>query len=311
MDWKQLLASTTRSVDEELRLRNAYLAVENRILRHQITGRVQLTDAERKTLAEMGHKLGKKALEEIATIAEPETILAWHRTRLPQTDASTPPRKSVGRPRIDPVMEALVVRMARENRAWGYDRIVGALHNLGYTMSDQTVGNILKRHGIPPAPERKKSMTWREFIRLHMDVLVATHFFTSEVWTWWRLVIFALPSFRPFGRCPLHLAAMTALFNALRRWSIPPQPSAWRVAVARWIHTVLEQGMSLLLQRGERVRRPVGSAYPTPTSQKHFLQSRGLGVLLPVVSHCQIRDGPLRRQQRLGRLLMDTNHEAA
>ena len=79
MDWKQLLASTTRSVDEELRLRNAYLAEENRILRHQITGRVQLTDAERKTLAEMGHKLGKKALEEIATIAQPETMvtIAW------------------------------------------------------------------------------------------------------------------------------------------------------------------------------------------------------------------------------------------
>jgi len=103
MDWKQLLASTTRSVDEELRLRNAYLAVENRLLRHHITGRVQLTDAERKTLAEMGQKLGKKALAEIATIAQPETILAWHRTRLPQTDDSAPPRKSVGRPRIDPV----------------------------------------------------------------------------------------------------------------------------------------------------------------------------------------------------------------
>ena len=76
MDWEQLLASTTRSVDEELRLRNAYLAVENRLLRHHITGRVQLTDAERKTLAEMGQKLGKKVLEEIGTIAQPETILA-------------------------------------------------------------------------------------------------------------------------------------------------------------------------------------------------------------------------------------------
>jgi hypothetical protein len=292
-------------------LRNEYLASENRILRQQIKGRIQLRDGDRQALAKSGQKLGKQALGEIATIATPETILAWYRKFVIQKGDGSKAHKVLGRPRVAQELEALVVRMAQENRSWGYDRIVGALHNLGYTMSDQTVGNILKRHGIPPAPERKKSMTWREFIRLHMDVLVATHFFTSEVWTWWRLVIFALPSFRPFGRCPLHLAAMTALFNALRRWSIPPQPSAWRVAVARWIHTVLEQGMSLLLQRGERVRRPVGSAYPTPTSQKHFLQSRGLGVLLPVVSHCQIRDGPLRRQQRLGRLLMDTNHEAA
>ena len=79
MDWKQLLASTTRSVDEELRLRNAYLAEENRIARHQITGRVQLTDAERKTLAEIGKKLGKRALAEVATIVQPDTILVWHR----------------------------------------------------------------------------------------------------------------------------------------------------------------------------------------------------------------------------------------
>ena len=88
MDWKQLLASTTRSVDEELRLRNTYLAMGNRLLRTQITGRVQLTDAEHKTLAEMGQKLGKKVLEEIGTIAQPETILAWHRTRFPQTAAA-------------------------------------------------------------------------------------------------------------------------------------------------------------------------------------------------------------------------------
>ena len=99
MDWKQLLASTTRSLDEELRLRNAYLGAENLLLRNQITGRVQLTDAERKTLAEIGQKLGKKALEEIATIAQPDTILARHHTRMAPTDDSAPPRKSVGRPR--------------------------------------------------------------------------------------------------------------------------------------------------------------------------------------------------------------------
>jgi putative transposase len=82
----------------------------------------------------------------------------------------------------------LVVRLAQENRSWGYDRIVGALANLGYTISDQMVENILKRHGLPPAPERKTTTTWEEFIRTHMDVLVATDFFTAEVWTWGGLV---------------------------------------------------------------------------------------------------------------------------
>jgi hypothetical protein len=98
-----------------------------------------------------------------------------------QQGVSAPQRRSVGRPRIAKELEDLVVRMARENRSWGYDRIVGALAHLGYTVSDQTVGNILKRHGTPPAPERKETTTWKEFIRMHMDVLVATDFFTAEV----------------------------------------------------------------------------------------------------------------------------------
>jgi transposase len=82
---------------------------------------------------------------------------------------------------MDAELEALVVRMAQENRSWGYNRIVGALKHLGYTISDQTVGNVLKRHGIPSAPERKKTATWKECIRMHMEVLVATDFFTTEV----------------------------------------------------------------------------------------------------------------------------------
>src|SRR2546426_3766802 len=148
MHWKQLLASITGSVEEELRLRNAYLTAENRIVRNQIKGRVSLTNAERTTLAEMGQKLGKKALAEVATLAQPDTILAWHRTLVDQP-VDTLPCTSVGRPRISQEIEDLVVRMAREHRSWGYDRIAGAVANLGYRLSDQTVGNMLKRHGIP------------------------------------------------------------------------------------------------------------------------------------------------------------------
>src|SRR5205085_4478922 len=75
MDWKHLLAYITGTVDQELLLRNAYLVTENRILRHQIKGRVRLSDGERKALAEIGQKLGKQALEEIANIVKPETML--------------------------------------------------------------------------------------------------------------------------------------------------------------------------------------------------------------------------------------------
>jgi putative transposase len=220
MRWKQLLASITRSVDEELRLRNAYLAAENRILRNHIKGRVPLTDAERKTLAEMGQKLGKKALDEVATIAQPDTILAWHRTLMAQTCDRSPPRNPVGRPRMDQELEALVVRMARENRSWGYDRMVGAVANLGYRISDQTVGNILKRHDIPPAPERMKTLTWREFICMHMAVLGATEFFSSAVWSWLRLLVSSVLSFLHVGLRKGYAAGMTCLCYRGRIWPL-------------------------------------------------------------------------------------------
>jgi hypothetical protein len=77
--WKTLLAYITGTVDQELLLRNEYLVTENRILRHRITGRVRLSDGERRTLAEIGKQLGKQALAEAPTMVKPDTILAWHR----------------------------------------------------------------------------------------------------------------------------------------------------------------------------------------------------------------------------------------
>ena len=209
MDWKTLLAYITGAIDQELLLRNEYLMTENRMLRNQIKGRVRLSDGERKTLADIGQKLGKQALEEVAKIVKPDTILGWHRQLVAQKLDGSHQRKGPGRPTIDQELEALVVRMARENRSWGYDRIVGALANLGHTISDQTVGNILKRHGLPPAPERKITMTWKEFIRTHMEVLVATDFFTAEVWTLGGLVTYYVLFFIHLGSRKVEIAGMT------------------------------------------------------------------------------------------------------
>jgi hypothetical protein len=159
MDWKQLLASITRSVDEELCLCNAYLVTENRLLLQQITGRVPLSDGDRLALAEIGQKLGRTALEEIATIAKPGAILAWHRKRVAQPCDGTQPRTSLGRPRIDKELENLVVRMARENRSWGYDRIVGALANLGYRLATRRwamSSSVMGFRQLPPARRRPR-----------------------------------------------------------------------------------------------------------------------------------------------------------
>ena len=135
------------------------------------------------TLAEIAHRLGRKALEEVAGAAQPDTILGWYRKLIAKKFDGSRFRQRVGRPRIAEEIERLVVRMAKENPSWGYDRIVGALANLGHRLSDQTVGNVLRRHGLSPAPKRKQTVSWKDFIRSHREVLVGMDFFTAEVLT--------------------------------------------------------------------------------------------------------------------------------
>jgi putative transposase len=183
MDWARILAYVTGTVDQELLARNEYLAAENRILKAQLKGRLKLSDAERATLGEIGHRLGRSLLAEVATVAKPDTILAWYRRLVARKFDGSKGRRGPGRPRIKRELELLIVRMAGENPDWGYDRIVGALANLGYEISDQTVGNVLQRHALPPAPERKRTTTWPAFIRTHLALLAGTDFFTAEVLT--------------------------------------------------------------------------------------------------------------------------------
>jgi hypothetical protein len=105
MSWNRLLESIAQAANDHLRLRNEYLAAENRSMRNQIGDRVQLTDSERKELAELGAQLGKKALSEIATVAQPDAILAWKRKFADQPANTVEPSKSVGRPRVDKEIE--------------------------------------------------------------------------------------------------------------------------------------------------------------------------------------------------------------
>jgi putative transposase len=126
-------------VNQELLLQNEYLTVENRILRGHLPARLHLSDPERSTLAEIGKRVGRKALVQVACVAKPDTILAWYRRLIAQKFDGSKHRRYPGRPRIEPKLEALIVQMAKENSGWGYDRIVGALSNLGYTVSDETI----------------------------------------------------------------------------------------------------------------------------------------------------------------------------
>src|SRR5215831_8741568 len=149
--WASILSFVTGLVNQELLLRNEYLAAENRILRARLPSRRRLSDGERSTLAEIAKRLGRTALKDIARVAKPDTILDWYRRLVAQKFDGSGHRASPGRPRVPSEVEALVVRFARENRGWGYDRIVGALAHLGHPVWDRTVGNILRRHNIAPA----------------------------------------------------------------------------------------------------------------------------------------------------------------
>jgi hypothetical protein len=296
MDWKKLLGSITTSVDEELVLRHAYLEAENRLLRQQIAGRVLLTNEDRRALAELGQQLGKQVLEAIATVAKPDTILSWHRKFVDYTGDTSHPCTSAGRPRMGKEIEDLVVRMARENRTFG------ALANLGYTMSDQTVGNILKRHGIPPAPARKTTTTWRAFIRMHMAVLHATDCFTSAVWHWCGLMCFAL-LFIPFGRYKVPVLSLATWLHT--------RCADWYVAAASWMHWVLEEELSQLFPLRTHVQRLLLVEFALHEHQPHSPQGMRKVTVLPGVDHRPIRDGPMRNRPRLGGLLQDDDRIAA
>jgi putative transposase len=209
MDWARILAYITGTVDQELLLRNEYLAAENRILKAQIKSRLLLTDVEKATLAEIAHRLGRKALEDVANTAKPDTIMGWYRKLVARKFDGSKSRRYPGRPRIDGEIEQLVVRMAIENSDWGYGRIVGAMANLGYKLSDQTVGNILQRHGIPPVPKRGHTTTWADFIRTHMAVLAGTDFFSVEVLTLRGLVTYYVLFFIHLESRKVEIAGVT------------------------------------------------------------------------------------------------------
>src|SRR4051812_47457939 len=191
--WLRVLAYVSGSINQELLLQVEYLAAENRILRAHLPNRLRLTRDERSSLGEMGKRVGRKGLEKVASVARPETVLGWFRKLVAQKFDGSKQRLYPGRPAISPALAILIVKLARENSGWGYDRLSGALANLGHKVSDQTVGNVLRRHGIAPAPKRSQSTAWKEFIASHMAVTAGIDFFTAEVLTWRGLVTYYVP----------------------------------------------------------------------------------------------------------------------
>src|SRR5262252_348640 len=188
-----------------------YLHEENRILKAQRGGRrLRLTDTERRRLAALAHPLGRKRLKEVATLATPDTLLRWYQRLIAQKFDGSKQRRPLGRPRVAEEVEQLVMRMAEENPSWGYRRIQGALANLGHPIDKMTVRNILRRHHMDPAPQRRKAgMSWAQFLKLHWEVLAATDFFTVEVATWHGLVTYYVLVVMELATRRVHVAGIT------------------------------------------------------------------------------------------------------
>jgi putative transposase len=186
--WARVLAYVSGLVNQEVLFQVEYLAAENRVLRAHLPDRLRLSNDEHSTLAEIGKRLGRKGLEKVATVARPETILGWVRKLVAHKFDGSTCRSYPGRPATSSEVVNLILRLARENSSWGYDRIAGALINLGRRVSDQTVGNVLRRHGIAPAPKRSQTIAWKDFIASHVAVITGMDFFTVEVLTWRGLI---------------------------------------------------------------------------------------------------------------------------
>lgn len=199
-----------------------YLQEENQLLKERLGGRrIRFTDAERRRLARKAYALGRKALKGLNTLVTPDTLLRWHRELVARKwDYSQ--RRGPGRPRTMKTIVDLILRMALDNRSWGYTRIRGALANLVHEVGRGTIANILHERGIEPAPERDRHTRWSTFLRAHWECLTATDFLSVEVYTLTGLVTHYVLFFIDIASRSVHIAGIT------------PQPdNLWMTQIAR------------------------------------------------------------------------------
>jgi transposase InsO family protein len=159
-----------------------YLQEEIRGLKELLGKKPRFNDGQRRRLVTKARRLGRKPLDRFVSFVTSNTLLAWHRRLVAQKYDGRVVRKA-GRPTTACEVKALILKLARENRSWGYTRIQGALANLRHEVGRGTIANVLREAGMEPAPERRQGMTWKEFLKMHWDVLAATEFFTVELWT--------------------------------------------------------------------------------------------------------------------------------
>jgi putative transposase len=172
---------------------------------------MRLSRGEKLALVVLGTKLRAKTgrtihqMGDVIRIVKPATLFGWHK-QLVRLKWTYRQRHRGGRPCTDREIEQLVLHLAREN-GWGNGRIEGELLKLGYDISDETVGNILLRRGVPPVPEPDTSPSWRHLMTHYKDQLLVCDFFTVE--TLFLRTIYVL-MFIEIGSRRVHFAGCTA-----------------------------------------------------------------------------------------------------
>jgi hypothetical protein len=235
-----------------------YLQEENRALREQLgPGPLRFTDDQRRRLAAKAKTLGRRALRDIATIVSPDTLLAWHRRLIAHPyDGSV--RRGPGRPPVPAEVRASIVRMATENRTWGYTRIQGAQANLNHQVGRGTIANILRAHGLEPAPDRVKQTTRAEFLKTHWAVLAAADFFTVDVWTGLGLTRFAVFFLIELSTRRVEIAGMT-----------PEPDAAWMTQVSRNVTDASDGFLTGKRYSPSLVHSPRRSGWPHGVRSSH------------------------------------------
>jgi putative transposase len=336
-----LIAALTGWLQREQADAIAFLREENRVLKVQLAGtRLRFDDDDRRRLAVLGHRLGRRLLGQVATLVTPDTILRWHRELVARKWTY---RAGTGRPiGLHAHLRALVIRMATDNPTWGYTRIQGALKNLGHRVGRSTIARILRAEGIPPS--RQRPMTWRTFLLAHWPALVAADFFTTEVWTARGLVTYYVaflldvrsrriqvigctpyPNEAFVIQCLRHATGDAGFLSDGRlllcdrdpKWSrgveqwlaavgvrvvrTPPNSPNCNAYAERFVRSVKEECLNRII--------PLGEGHLRRTLQEfalHYHRERnhqGLGNELIDRSTAQRSGGPVRRRQRVGGIL--------
>jgi putative transposase len=180
------------------------LRQENQVLRRQLNGRLRWDHAGRLWLAALSRLVSRCRWAEVFPVT-PAAILRWHRNLVARKwDYAS--RRRPGRPSAGTSVRTLVVRLARENRAWGHRRIQGELARLGHVIAASTVREILHAAGIDPAP-RRAGATWRQFLTARAHAIIACDFLVVETVLLQRLYVLV---FIEHGTRRLHVAGVTA-----------------------------------------------------------------------------------------------------